>query len=78
MSEQEAKERCERLALEHPDRLTHRWVPAKQGEDWVVAKIALPPTAAGTPEIRADEKPPTPDGPPSQQPWLNPPGTGNG
>lgn len=74
MNEQEARERCEQLQAEHPDRLTHRWVPvpAEDGE-WAVAKINLPPavTPTGT-ETRSEPKP-NPDDPRTQPPWLDPP-----
>jgi hypothetical protein len=64
MNEVETKDACARLAAEHPDRHTHRWVPTKRGDDWVVAKIGLPPPSAKTTaERRADERPPTPDAP---------------
>jgi hypothetical protein len=61
----DAEAECKRLAVESPDRHTHRWVPVEEAEDdWRVAKIGLAPTdeETGT-EIRADEKPPTPDDP---------------
>ncbi len=73
MTEQEARDRCAQLAEEHPDRFTHRWVATKRGDKWAVAKIGLPPANQdGTPAIRADEKPPTPDDPRTSQPWYNP------
>jgi hypothetical protein len=65
MTEAEAKAECERLAAESPERHSHRWVPV-QGDDggWRVAKIGLAPADEDTgTEIRADEKPPTPDDP---------------
>jgi hypothetical protein len=65
MNEVEAKEACARLAAEHPDRHTHRWVPTKRGEEWAVAKIGLPPQKDTVAELRADERPPTPDAPPN-------------
>jgi hypothetical protein len=44
MTEEEAKERCARLAAEHPDRETTNWVPIKQKDGtWAVARIPLPP-----------------------------------
>jgi len=62
VNELEAKEECARLAGGHSDRHTHRWVPTRRGEEWFVAKIGLPPPADdATAELRADEKPPTPD-----------------
>jgi hypothetical protein len=65
MTKAEAEAECERLRTESPERHTHRWVPVQATSgDWQVAKIDLPPAdeEAGT-EIRADERPPTPDDP---------------
>jgi hypothetical protein len=73
MTEQEAKEQCTQLAAEHPDRGTHRWIPTQRDGEWAVAKIGLPPPSNdGSPEVRADERPPTPDDPRTEPPWLNP------
>jgi len=76
MTEQEAKEQCARFAAEHPDRETHRWIPTQRDGEWLVAKIGLPPPSRDArPEIRADERPPTPDDVRSESPFLNlPPG----
>jgi hypothetical protein len=65
MTREEAERQCERLAKESPERETHRWVPHQQADGgWTVAKIGLPPNKLeGTPETRAEEKPPTPDDP---------------
>ena len=75
MTHDEAEQACNRLAAEHPDRETHRWVPhqAKDGS-WDVAKIALAPSDDEnlTAETRADEKPPTGDDPRSRSD-LGPP-----
>lgn len=74
VNEAEAGEECARLAAEHPDRHTHRWVPAKRGGEWAVAKIGLPPPADDTTaEVRADEKPPTPDDVRDGMPFGNTP-----
>jgi hypothetical protein len=66
VTRQEVEQECTRLAAEHPDRETHRWIPhqAKDGT-WDVAKIALPPQSKEglSTETRADERPPTPDDP---------------
>ena len=66
VTREEAELACKRLAEEHPDRETHRWIP-HEGADgsWGVAKINLPPQReeALTAETRADEKPPTGDDP---------------
>jgi hypothetical protein len=73
MNEVEAKEACARLAAEHPDRDTHRWIPTKRGEEWAVAKIGLPPQKDTIAEVRADEKPPTPDDVRDGMPFGNTP-----
>lgn len=73
VNEAEAKETCAQLAASHPDRHTHRWVPTKRGDEWVVAKIGLPPPTddSSTAELRADERPPTPDAPPNSEGFKN-------
>lgn len=61
----EAEAQCARLAAEHPDRETHRWLP-REGPDgeWSVVKVGLAPVdPARTAETRADEKPATGDDP---------------
>ena len=64
MNEAEARQACERLAAEHPDRETHTWRPREESDgSWSVVKIALPPTGKLIPETRADEAPPTADDP---------------
>ena len=66
MTREEAETACKRLASEHPDRETHRWVPREADDgSWDVAKIHLAPSDDEnlTAETRADEKPPTPDDP---------------
>jgi len=74
MNEIEAKEECARLGAEHPDRHTHHWVPTKRGDGWAVAKIGLPPPPNDTTaEVRADEKPPTPDDVRDGMPFGNTP-----
>jgi hypothetical protein len=61
----EADRECARLAAEHPDRATHRWHPREEADgEWSVVKIALAPnTQPSADEIRADERPVTPDDP---------------
>ena len=66
MTREEAEKACKRLAGEHPDRATHRWVPHEAADgSWDVAKIALAPfdEEALTAETRADERPATADDP---------------
>lgn len=76
MNRQEAEQACKKLAEEHPDRETHRWVPHEVSDgSWDVAKVALPPqTDEATAETRADERPPTPDDPRPMRdvggPWI--------
>jgi hypothetical protein len=57
----EAAEReAERLAVEHPDSKTHRFLAREQADgSWAVVKVGLPPLGELTPETRAEEKPPT-------------------
>jgi hypothetical protein len=74
MNEHEARQRCEQLQAEHPDRATYTWVPVP-GEDgeWSVAKISVPPGAPATnTETRAEPKPQA-DDPRVLPPWLDPP-----
>jgi hypothetical protein len=61
----DAERECRRLAVEHPDRETHQWhVREDDGGEWSVVKIALPANRSNSQaELRADEKPPTPDDP---------------
>ena len=66
MTREEVEGACIKLAAEHPDRHTHRWVPHQEADgSWDVAKVALAPIDedAGTAETRADERPPTGDDP---------------
>ena len=61
MTRDEVQAECARLAREHPDRETHRFLP-REAEDgtWTVVKIGLPPVAAKPPgqEARVNQKPP--------------------
>jgi len=69
---------CRHLAATHPDRATHQWLPRERADGgWQVVKVALPPpldTLSG--ELRADERPSTPDDPRTAQqqnaphPWI--------
>jgi hypothetical protein len=74
MTEAEARALCKRLAAEHPDRRTHQWVATRRGDEWAVAKIDVPPVEdAPRTEVRADERPPTPDDPRKPlPPWVGP------
>lgn len=74
MTEAEARELCARLAAEHPDRLTHQWIATQRDGEWGVAKIGVPPANPdSTAEVRADERPPTPDDPRTSSQRLIPP-----
>lgn len=74
MTEREARDLCARHTAEHPDRATHQWIPTQRDGEWNVAKIGVPPANVdGTAEIRADERPPTPDDPRSVPTKLIPP-----
>jgi hypothetical protein len=81
LTEEAARALCERLAATHADRATHQWLPRRPKDatgSWQVVKVALPPPVdnLGT-EIRADERPDTPDDPRSAHdrnvgPWVGP------
>jgi hypothetical protein len=61
MTREEAQAECAKLAKEHPDRETHRFVPRKTEDGtWAVAKVGLPPVAAKPlgREARINQKPP--------------------
>ena len=64
MDRESAEREAARLAAEHPERETHRFL-AREGDggEWSVVKIGLPPTGTLTAETRADEKPATGDDP---------------
>jgi hypothetical protein len=64
MTRDEAERQAERLAAEHADRKTHRFLVREQhGGSWAVVKVGLPPLGDLTAETRAEEKPPTADDP---------------
>ena len=42
MTRAEAEERAATLNKEHPDRATNRWLARESGDEWQVARIALP------------------------------------
>jgi hypothetical protein len=65
---EEAKAEAQRLGAEHPERASYHWFAREAGGDsgWVVVRVPMPPRNRVDPlktEIRADEKPPTPDDP---------------
>ena len=68
VTREEAEAECRRLAGEHPERGSYRWFAREAAGDggWVVVRVPVPPGTRVDPlktEIRADEKPPTPDDP---------------
>ena len=67
MTRDEAVQAARKLAAEHPDRATHRWLP-REGEDgeWAVVKVALPPGTRIDPlkaTVESKPEPPPPDDP---------------
>ncbi|HYP48216.1 MAG TPA: hypothetical protein VEQ61_06220 [Thermoleophilaceae bacterium] len=67
MTRSEAEASAKRLAEEHPDRATHRWV-AREDPDgsWSVVKVKLPPGMRVEPlstTVEAKPKPPQPGDP---------------
>jgi hypothetical protein len=72
MDEQEAKERCAKLAREHPDRETHRWAPIQSKDgNWAIARINLPPPKPTGTETRVTKS--DAEDPRQLPPWLDPP-----
>ena len=43
MTRDEARQECERLRREHPDRTTNTWIPREVDGDWQVVRAPLPP-----------------------------------
>jgi hypothetical protein len=64
VTQEQAQAECARLAAEHPDRRSHRWLPRRRSDGgWSVVKVNLPPLEPSGTELRADERPTTPDDP---------------
>lgn len=64
MTREEAEALRDRYAAEHPDRAKAQWRTTEQADgSWAVVRISLPPSQETTPELRADERPPTADDP---------------
>lgn len=65
MNREEAELQAAKFTVEHQDRETHRFLAREgAGGEWVVMKMGLPPVDdARAAEVRADEKPTTPDDP---------------
>ena len=78
MTEAEARSECERLSREHPDRLTHQFLPRHAGDEWTVVKVAIPPPLDQlSTETRADERPEVAEDPRDAHtrnigPWVGP------
>lgn len=80
MTRDEATRECERLASEHPDRATNRWLPRESGDgEWSVVRLPLPEGMRSDPLKTAEEarpKPPQADDPRSSHdrhvggPWT--------
>jgi hypothetical protein len=67
VTREEALLEAKRLAEEHPERATHRWVPRKGEEGgWEVVKVKLPPGMRVDPvkaTVETKPRPPEPDDP---------------
>jgi hypothetical protein len=67
MTRDEAHAEAQRLAAEHPDRATHRWLPREQSDgSWSVARMKLPPGLRTGPlkeTVETKPKPPQADDP---------------
>ena len=68
LTKEAAEALCARLTASHEDRATHQWLPREREGGWEVVKVALAPPLdnLGT-EIRAAERPETPDDPRTSQ-----------
>jgi hypothetical protein len=67
MTREEASAECRRIAAEHPERASHRWLPKADGDSgWVVVRVPVPPGTRVDPlraTVDTKPKPPTPDDP---------------
>jgi hypothetical protein len=64
MTRDEAKAECSRLALEHPDRATHSWLPREGAPgEWSVVKVGIPGSRPLGTMQEAKPKPPMADDP---------------
>jgi hypothetical protein len=65
MTREEAREECERLNREHPERTTSSWLPRERRDgSWDIARVSI--AAAGTliaTEVGGEERPPNADDP---------------
>jgi len=79
MTRDEAERLCRRLASEHPDRETHRWVTRRgPGGDWHVVKMKLPEALRRDPLKETVEAKPRPQQADDPRPFdqRDMPGTG--
>jgi len=79
MERGDAEDTARRLAREHPDRETHRWVARPEPDgSWAVVKVKMPPGMRVDPltaTVETKPKPPQPDDPRSAS-VRNVPGAG--
>jgi hypothetical protein len=80
MDRAEAEQTAARLAKEHPDRETHRWIAREDagGGGWEVVKVKMPPGMRVDPlkaTVQSKPKPEQPEDPRSPG-GRNVPGTG--
>jgi hypothetical protein len=69
MNREEARQECERLRREHPERATHTWIPRETDGEWAVVRVPLPPGMRRDPlkaTVEAKPRPPRSDDAP---PW---------
>ena len=72
MTRPEAERECERLAREHPDRATHRWIPREgEGGGWGIAKVRLPDGVRLDPLKTTTEAAPRPQQPDDPRQWRD-------
>ena len=77
MNREEAEALCAEYAETHPDRKVAQWITQEQDDGtWIVIRVGIP-AADTSAEIRADERPPTPDDPRDAHmrnvgPWVGP------
>jgi hypothetical protein len=74
VTREQAEAVCAKNAAEHPDREIAQWRPQELPDGtWTVVRIGIPPMPDMSEEIRADERPPTPDDPrPDVPPTVGP------
>ena len=73
VNEAEAREECNRLKREHPERATHTWIPREVDGDWQIVRVQLPPGMRRDPLRATVEAKPKPRDPadPRQAPFQN-------